>query len=62
MSFKSNGTKRDTRKILSGIVLFVIFVVLILSQFTSGFSVTRLIFAGIALYLATAFYRLSNEV
>lgn len=62
MSFKSNGTKRDSRKVLCGVIMFIMSIMFIVMMFTNGFSIVKLIFAAITFYLSTAFYRLSNEV
>ena len=61
MSFKSNGKKRDFKKLLSGLMCLLIAIAFFVSLFKYDFSIGRLIFGIICLYFSTAFYRSSNE-
>lgn len=61
MSFKSNGKKRDSKKMLSALMCLIFAIVFIASIFTHGFSITKLSFGIICFYLSTAFFRISNE-
>lgn len=61
MSFKSNGKKRDFKKLLSGLMCLIIAIAFFVSLFKYEFSIGRLIFGIICLYFSTAFYRSSNE-
>ena len=61
MSFKSNGKKRDFKKILSAVMCFIIALMFFWSLIKYDFSVGRLVFGIICLYFASAFFRSSNE-
>lgn len=61
MSFKSNGNKRDPKKMFSAVMCFIFAVMFFVSLFKYDFSVGRLIFGFICLYFSSAFLRSSNE-
>ncbi len=61
MSFKSNGTRRNPKRILSSIVLLLIAIYFFLTLYTKGVSLWRLFFGGFTTYLAVALFRTSNE-
>lgn len=61
MSFKSNGTRRNPKKLLSAIICLCIAICFFISLYRSGFSLWRLFFGVLTAYFAIAFYRISNE-
>ena len=61
MSIKSNGKKRDPKKLLSAVMCLIFAIMFFISLFKYDFSIGRLLFGFICLYFSTAFFRSSNE-
>jgi multisubunit Na+/H+ antiporter MnhE subunit len=61
MTFKSNGRKRSTKKLLSSFMCLVISLGFFYFLYRYGFKIGNLTFGIIFAYLSTAFFRTSNE-
>lgn len=61
MTFRSNGKKRATKKLLSAFMCLVISIIFFAFLYLYGFKIGNFVFGIIFLYLSTAFFRTSNE-
>lgn len=61
MTFKSNGNKRDSKKLISAFMCLIFGIIFIALIFTHGFSLSKIIFGALFIYFATALFRTSNE-
>jgi hypothetical protein len=61
MTFKSNGRKRSTKKLLSSFMCLVISLGFFYFLYRYGFKIGNLTFGIIFAYLSSAFFRTSND-
>ena len=62
MSIRSNGTKRDTKRVLSALFLLFVAIACTLVAARRGFPLTWDVIAGAVYFLAFSMFRSANEV
>lgn len=62
MTIRSNGSKRDPKRVLSSLFLLGVGLVCIFLAFRHDFKFSWLIMAGVSFFLSFAMFRSANEV
>lgn len=62
MTIRNNGQKRDTRRILSSVLLLIVGLFCLYYTFHGGFKWAWLLITAAVFYLSFAMFRSANEV